>query len=119
MKTYGGPGAAGAQVKGAAGTVYREKASEEGGYGMLVINNANRTNTYASATNVYTEIPAITNSDVIELKHMTLSITNGAWVGIVQDTEIGDLWMDTTTPTRLFLKGYKLTVGSSYHSDWG
>jgi hypothetical protein len=70
-------------------------------------------------TNTLTYLPAPSGAVSNELRHAAVVISNRAYVALADNLAIGDLFLLTNTPNRLFLKGFTLTVNSRYHADWG
>lgn len=112
-QTFGGVDSA--QVDASAGTVYLEGMSRGGGRGTVLVNN----NNIVSSTAYYTELPPTVHSAPGELAWATLTLTNRAYVGIVSNLKMGDLFIRMNTPTTLLLLGNTLTLKSDYHDDWG
>ena len=112
MRSLGGIG--NGSDHGAAGTVYLQKAAQGSGQGTLTIDNNNT----APNTGVFTEIPPTLNT-LQDLAGMTLILTNRAYVGLTANVTMGDLFIRTNTPTRLYLRGYTLKLTTKFHLDWG
>lgn len=74
--------------------------------------------TVSYTTNTTTELPPSTLSLVEELEGITLFMTNNARVELTSDVMVGDFFLLDDNAT-LYLKGYTLTVDTSYHSSWG
>jgi hypothetical protein len=106
-------GAAGGNGAGP-GTVYRERASEAGGRGVLTFDNAGVTTV---STNSTAQLPAPGYDLNGELKHVTLVISNRAQVVLTAPVATGDLFLQTNS--LLHLKGHVLRLAVPFHEDWG
>jgi hypothetical protein len=98
----------------AAGTLYRERASERGGRGTLLIDNANIT---GSGNRTVTQLPAPAYAPDNELRGVTLIVSNRAQVVLTTNVAMRDLFLYTNSV--LYLKGYTLQLGAVYHTNWG
>jgi hypothetical protein len=104
-------GTTSAAAKGAAGTVYCELPGGGTGQGELVIDNAG----LSTPTTVYTPL----DSNQPDISNIALTLTNRGSVGLLSDLTIRDLRIRTNTATRLYLNGYRLTIRTPFHPDWG
>ena len=102
----GGAGGSSPTNTGAAGTVYLEGASQAGGGGRIVIANAGLTK------RLPTEFPPVQLFGD-DLLGATLVITNGAWVMLTSNVNIGNLYM--TADAQFNLNGYTCTVNTPRH----
>ena len=103
--------------RGAAGTIYRQTASQGAGRGVVTLYGDAATYT----TNTVTRIPASTNAaagEITSLQYVTLTATNYANVAVTTNLTMGDLYL-TDDNAKLRLKGYTLTLGAEYHASWG
>lgn len=100
----------------AAGTIYRETASQGRGRGVVTFDNDG----LVVIDEIRTQIPPPNYAVSDELRNVTLVITNAARVELTRDVFARNLYLATDHPeTRLYLNGYTLKLSSLYHPDWG
>jgi len=95
-------------ANGAAGTVYRQTASQAGGKGTVTINNSD------IVTDARTQIPPATNAALEELRRATVIATNYGAVASTTNVTIGDLLIYTDCSWTL--TNWTLYVDSREHS---
>ncbi len=105
-------GVAGAS-SGAAGTVYKQTATQGAGKGILVVDNA-AVPWPTVQTNV-TCVPARTNSSATELLNVTLIVTNTAMVQLTTNIGLDNLYVGSAT-SRLDLAYFTITIPRAQHS---
>lgn len=109
--------AAGASSGGASpsgpGTLYLERASETGGKGTLILDNAGIGITSTNAT----QLPAPGYAAADDLARTKLVISNRAQVALTGNLTMKDLFLYTNSV--LYLNGYTLQLNSVYHTNWG
>lgn len=118
IQAFGGTDAVTAPyLDGAAGTIYKEGASQAGGRGDLILYGLVHSRT-SNWYRTHTDLPASTNATADELSYVTLRALTNCTVGLTADVTMQDLFL-MRDDTVLYLNGHTLTLRSRYHSDWG
>jgi hypothetical protein len=112
VSAAGNASGSGANASGP-GSIYLERASQSGGWGTLLFDNANVSITSTNAT----QLPAPSYSVQNETYRSALVISNRAQVSLTTNVMVGDLFLYTNSV--LYLNGYTLQVNTTYHETWG
>ncbi len=91
-----------------AGTVYWEKGSDLSGWGVVRIDNENKTSTG------YTDFPPYTNAILGEMDRAVFRVSNAGVMRLRADFTVGDIWLETENAV-LDLGSNTLTVNSRKH----
>jgi len=107
FEAFGGYGAGTGREHGAAGSVYRQTASQGSGKGTVTIDNANQT------TTARTQFPAATNAVLDELRYASVIVTNRGALAVTTNDRIQSLTVASTNePLNLGAADTVLTVKS-------
>lgn len=109
MRAYGA-----GTLRGAAGTIYRQAASQGTGRGVVTVTG----DAAVYTTNTTTRLPPVGGGPVEGLKYVTLEATNYANVAILQPMTMGDLYLRDDR-VKLRLNGNTLSLKARKHADWG
>ena len=117
IQSYGGPDSSSPYLEGAAGTIYKERASQAGGRGDLIVWSPEHSRT-SGWNRIHTDLPGLTNASAGELSFVTLRALTNCTIGLTADVTLQDLFL-MRDDTVLYLNGHTLTLRAMFHPDWG